>query len=642
MKKCKKFDKGMSVRLRPAAPTVFIHDSKLYCLMTILVRTQMQKIIKNSFSCIGLSLVLIITVASFSALFSKTSSAAIQQWSVGYWTPWGNPAISPSQIEWGGLTHVVHWAALVQPDGSLDLNTQLISSDGPALISAARSKDVKVLLGIAQPFWQGQTNNLPQAATQNRAALVNNIMNAVDTYGFDGVDLDWEPFDSGANGQAMQSLAMDLRIRLGTKILSTTAIVTDYTYWGSVHSYFDRISVMTYDLTGTWNPYSWHNSALYDPDGMVWSVDLAVSRFTANGVPIGKLSIGIPFFGYDWIGGDITGPQQIWSSLSTLKQIYYQGLFSLITEQNYQWDSLAKVPYLNGGRFLTYDDARSVTEKVNYAKNRGLGGWIIWELSGDYIPSQNPNQPLLAAIKNAMAAGATPTPTATPSPAPTSTPAPTPPVNIPTPVPTGSPQAPLAPTPVPTPTPPISPSGGSASSGGGGGGGGGGGIIPLSRPAPIPNLASPTSESVPEQYGLKDGDVINAISSTDPDVYIVNTFGFKRLFLNPIIFSFYGHLGGFSKVRAVSPTTRDTFPTSGLFRNCETNSPRVYGIEVTGEDTGVLHWINTTAEQAIADDPYFFKKVFCINNNEFDWYQKGTDYTSIQMIPKYIRNTNNI
>ena len=37
------------------------------------------------------------------------------------------------------------------------------------------------------------------------------------------------------------------------------AIVSDYRYWGSVTTYFDRINIMTYDLTGTWNPYSWHN-----------------------------------------------------------------------------------------------------------------------------------------------------------------------------------------------------------------------------------------------------------------------------------------------------------------------------------------------------------------------------------------------
>jgi hypothetical protein len=148
--------------------------------------------------------------------------------------------------------------------------------------------------------------------------------------------------------------------------------------------------------------------------------------------------------------------------------------------------------------------------------------------------------------------------------------------------------------------------------------------------------------AVPADYGLREGDVISADGATtdpnfDPDVYIVNDWGYKRLFLNPIIFSFYGHLGGFAAVKKVSPAARDAFPTSGLFRNCETNDQRVWGLEVTAEDSGILHWINTTGAQAVIDDPNFFKKVFCINNNEFNWYPKGSDYTSVNQVPAYSR-----
>jgi hypothetical protein len=141
----------------------------------------------------------------------------------------------------------------------------------------------------------------------------------------------------------------------------------------------------------------------------------------------------------------------------------------------------------------------------------------------------------------------------------------------------------------------------------------------------------------PSDYGLKEGDTVSAAGSDDPDVYIVNEHGFKRLFLNPVIFGFYGHLGGFAKVKSVTPATRDAFVTSGLFRNCETGDQKVYGVETTGEDTGVFHWVNTSGSQAVADDPNFFKKVFCINTNEFNWYPKGSEYTSVSQVPSYSR-----
>jgi len=141
----------------------------------------------------------------------------------------------------------------------------------------------------------------------------------------------------------------------------------------------------------------------------------------------------------------------------------------------------------------------------------------------------------------------------------------------------------------------------------------------------------------PSDYGLHEGDTVSAAGSDDPDVYIVNDWGYKRLFLNPVIFGMYGHLGGFANVKSITPTTRDAFGTSGLFRNCETNDQKVYGVETTGEDTGVLHWVNTTGAQAVADDPAFFKKVFCINTTEFNWYAKGADYTSVSQVPSYAR-----
>ena len=199
----------------------------------------------------------------------------------------------------------------------------------------------------------------------------------------------------------------------------------------------------------------------------------------------------------------------------------------------------------------------------------------------------------------------------------------------------------------------ISPDASACTSGGGGGCGAGGGVGGSTSTTTTTSTPVPTSTSAPAVVGatpvsrgfvslaaltLKEGDVVSAAGSDDPDVYIVNSWGYKRLFLNPVIFGFYGHLGGFSKVKNTASSTRDTLVTSGLFRNCETNDVKVYGVETTGDDTGTLHWVNTTGEQAVADDSEFFKKVFCINNNEFVWYKQGTAYTSVNQIPAYTRS----
>ncbi len=166
---------------------------------------------------------------------------------------------------------------------------------------------------------------------------------------------------------------------------------------------------------------------------------------------------------------------------------------------------------------------------------------------------------------------------------------------------------------------------------------------PISIPTPTPISTSPITPPAigrlpkPSDYSLREGDIVGSAQSDDPDIYIVNEFGFKRLFLNPIIFNFYGHLGGYSKVKKIIPQTRDVFITSGLFRNCETNDPKVYAVEITGEDTGALHHVNMSGTQAVSEDPDFFKRIFCINNNEFNWYIKSTPYNTLSALPIYTR-----
>ncbi|HXK36661.1 MAG TPA: hypothetical protein VJ553_03710 [Candidatus Paceibacterota bacterium] len=154
-------------------------------------------------------------------------------------------------------------------------------------------------------------------------------------------------------------------------------------------------------------------------------------------------------------------------------------------------------------------------------------------------------------------------------------------------------------------------------------------------PTPTPGTSGAAS---PAQYNLQEGDTISAPGSNDPDVYIINEHGYKRLFLNPIIFSFYGHLGSFANVKSVSPDVRDAFLTSGLFRNCETDDSRVYAVEVTGEDTGILHHVALSGADAVSQDTAFFRKVFCINSNEEAWYPVSpAPYTSLIQVPVYVR-----
>jgi chitinase len=339
------------------------------------------------------------------------------QWSLGFWTPWGKPSLPISEIHWSALTHIAYAWAIVRADGTLDLDMQRVSIDAAALVTQAHAHHVKALLAVAQAYWTGDKASLNIATNKNLNFLVQNLVKAVNTYGFDGIDIDWEPFHPssgpsngpGEDGASMKKLLSALRSQLGTRSLSADAVVTDSAFWGTAVKDLDRLTVMTYDLTGTWNPHSWHNAALFSADGKVFSVDSAVWRFADKGVPPNKINIGIPFFGYVWSESSVDGPLQHWDRQPKLTQSYYQGLVAqrYIPEDRryFQRDPKARVPFLSipatvdhEAQFVTYDDPQSVTEKVAFARLHGLGGWSLWELAGDYLPSQSPDQPLLDAV----------------------------------------------------------------------------------------------------------------------------------------------------------------------------------------------------------------------------------------------------
>jgi chitinase len=50
------------------------------------------------------------------------------------------------------------------------------------------------------------------------------------------------------------------------------------------------------------------------------------------------------------------------------------------------WDASAQVPYLYDPArrlWISYDDAQSMKIKADYIKAKGLGGAMIWEITGD-------------------------------------------------------------------------------------------------------------------------------------------------------------------------------------------------------------------------------------------------------------------
>lgn len=295
------------------------------------------------------------------------------------------PTSPVSAIPWSHITHITQFGYVPNADGTLTDNT---AGDTVALIQAAHSNGTKVLAGVIQ--LSGRGGDFGGAIDNHLASLVLNIVNVVNTYGYDGVDLDWEPTPTGASLTKLVSLIEILRAALGPRLISVDVAVWP-TQWNAANTAnVDRLNVMTYDMDETSGPWSWFNSALLwvnSNDG-VFSVQLVLFRFTGNGVPAAKINVGIPFYGRTSVGGGITGPRQAWgTTLPTLTPIFYKDILSKYNVSKPNVDSATGgAPWItvpNG--WLYYDSPAFIATKVQYVLDNHLGGFTMLSLDSDYI-----------------------------------------------------------------------------------------------------------------------------------------------------------------------------------------------------------------------------------------------------------------
>ena len=336
---------------------------------------------------------------------------------MGYYASWQPNDYPVSEIEWSGLTHVTMSFYEPAADGSLSLlggDPQLAVD----LVGAARSHGVSPIASIggsdsATAFRQATAAGTIDAFVTNLAALL-------DTPGYDGIDIDWEPMET-----TDEPAVIDLANRLRTAHLGVTMtipigainlnLLPDLSGYPAIAAAYDQLNIMSYGMAGAWQGWnSWHSSPLYQQDSATpTSIDSTVALYDTAGVPLAKLGIGIGFYGLCY-SPPVTGPDQplngatLIASDGTISFTHIMGSYYDPDPSARQWDSFARVPYLSfasahapdGCGYISYDDEQSIEEKGAYLKSKGLGGVIQWEINEGYLASAPAGQrsPLLTAI----------------------------------------------------------------------------------------------------------------------------------------------------------------------------------------------------------------------------------------------------
>jgi chitinase len=358
-------------------------------------------------------------------------------WITGYYPGYHQSYLPPSEIDFTVVTHVVHFSLMPNTDGSLNPSPNGITPPySTDLVSTAHAAGRKVLIcvggGSSGPGFQGAT------APTSLAVFVANLTNFMGAYSYDGIDIDWEPVhttDFNQYTNFIKSLRSALDAFSPQKLLTVAAApyppsgeaATQYAMYAGIQNQFDQINLMTYGLSGAWSGWvTWFNCPLYD-GGYVFpsthkpvpSTDAAISNYLYVGVSPAKLGAGLGFYGRVWSGGAGTStggaalPRQTWTTAPTVSAITYYNIVSNYFQPSlYHWDAAAQAAYLSldntgsaSDKFISYDDAHSCQAKVSYARNRSLGGLMIWELSQGHFATEPPGMrdPLLQAIGQAAA-----------------------------------------------------------------------------------------------------------------------------------------------------------------------------------------------------------------------------------------------
>lgn len=295
---------------------------------------------------------------------------------IGYYPCWEPDAMDKVNFE--VLTHVNYAFAIPTEEGDLlPLRNPQVAQE---LISRAHAHGVKAMIVIGG--WDYQDVPLEQTfakgtdTEEKRKKMADQILELCMSYGFDGVDVDWEhPRLDNGSAEQYEALMLDLSSRLHSRgKLLTSAVTSGAAGDGTIFydaaaqtdgalAACDWINVMAYDA-----PVGEHHST-YD-----FAVDCGTYWKEQRGLAPDKVVLGLPFY-------------------ARLEN----GSYRNILERNPNACRLDEAPM--DGKKAYYNGIPTIQKKTVYAKEN-LGGVMIWEVTQDTTDRETSLQYAIGGIAN--------------------------------------------------------------------------------------------------------------------------------------------------------------------------------------------------------------------------------------------------
>ncbi|KAI1296888.1 putative chitinase 2 [Halotydeus destructor] len=244
-----------------------------------------------------------------------------------------------------------------------------------------------------------------------RSTFVESVVEFLDKYNFDGLDLDWEyPAARGGKPEDKRNfvfLLRELKTAFEPKNYLLTAAVSAGKWFvdpaydvPEVARYLDLINVMAYDYHGGWEDKTGHNAPMFArPDEVgndrISNVNFSMNHWIERGAPREKLMLGMGTYGRSFTlekssvnGYYAPAPQKGRAGPYTREagSLGYNEICEMFAKEPWTVvrDPYHLAPYAYQDRqWVGYDDIESITVKTRYANALGLGGAMIWSLETD-------------------------------------------------------------------------------------------------------------------------------------------------------------------------------------------------------------------------------------------------------------------
>ena len=366
--------------------------------------------VRAALKCIGLAALL-----SYSGLSVAVSTPPI--WRFGFfWSP-ANQSYPPSLIPWSNYTHVSQLVIMPTRSCGIDDESYYVKDSRAQFVSSAHTNGVKALISLLHDRDQTAIINCTRPA--NIGAFVATLVNYINQYNYDGLDLDWE---AGVVPGQYQDLVGRLRANLPKKLLTADIAVHQRVYVVAIQNQLDRINLMNYDMGqsdyhGRGLRRAWHNAALRSVGDTTnyQSAEANLYYMISSGILASKINLGVPFYGYIFQGcttsiarkfcpAGVKQPTDAFSGggLQRTQIEYNKLLSSKYNLSPHLWDATRKAPYISykgksgacekspcdSDAFITYPDPQQMNEAVLLLLEKHLGGIMTFALHQEYMSGE--------------------------------------------------------------------------------------------------------------------------------------------------------------------------------------------------------------------------------------------------------------